>query len=95
MTSHRLSLDAAYFRWWAQFQPFEARCLAAVCEFVRMHFDDLLDRYYREGHESLNAFSGWVFECYLREIEGTGMRDDTRWATQARMSSSGANRRSP
>ena len=60
-----------------------------------MHFDDLLDRYYREGHESLNAFSTWAFERYLREIEGTGRREDAQWTTQARMSSSGANRRSP
>jgi len=37
----------------------------AVCEFVRVHFDDLLDRYYWEGHGSLNAFPAWAFERYL------------------------------
>jgi hypothetical protein len=65
MKSHRLSLDPAYIRWRAEFEPFEARCFAAVCEFVRVHFDDLLDRYYWEGHGSLNGFPAWVFERYL------------------------------
>ena len=65
MKSHRLSLDPAYIRWRAEFEPFEARCFAAVCEFVRVHFDDLLDRYYWEGHGSLNAFPAWAFERYL------------------------------
>jgi hypothetical protein len=30
-----------------------------------VHFDDLLDRYYWEGHGSLNAFPAWAFEHYL------------------------------
>jgi len=63
--SHRLSLDPAYIEWRAEFDPFEARCFIAVCEFVRVHFDDLLDRYYWEGHGSLNAFPAWAFERYL------------------------------
>ena len=65
MRAHRLSLDPAYIRWRAEFAPFEARCFVAVCEFVRVHFDDLLDRYYWEGHGSLNAFPTWAFERYL------------------------------
>ena len=95
MSSHRSLLDAAYFRWWARFQPFEARCFAALCEFVQVHFDYLLDRYYWDGHLSLEDFPAWAFEHYLREIEGTGTREDTQWTTQARISSSEANRRSP
>ena len=63
--SHRLYLHPAYIRWRAEFEPFEAWCFAAVCEFVRVHFDDLLDRYYWEGHGSLNAFPAWAFERYL------------------------------
>jgi hypothetical protein len=42
------------------------RCLEALCEFVRVHFDKLLDRYYLEGHDSLNEFPAWAFERYLR-----------------------------
>ena len=76
MKPHRLSLDAAYVRWRASFDPFEARFFGALCEFVRVHFDDLLDHYYREGHESLNAFPAWAFERYLLECEGTGARED-------------------
>jgi hypothetical protein len=34
---------------------------------VRMHFDDLIDQYYREGHEELNDFPDWTFERFLRE----------------------------
>ena len=75
MKSHRSSLDPAYIRWRLGFQPFEARCFRALCEFVRLHFDDLLDEYYCEGHESLNAFRDWAFERYLRDIEGTGSRE--------------------
>jgi hypothetical protein len=62
-----LSLDAAYLRWRAKFAPFEANCFDALCEFVGVHFDDLIDRYYREGHEALNDFPAWTFERYLRE----------------------------
>jgi hypothetical protein len=40
--------------------------LEALCEFVRVHFDKLLDRYYLERHESLNEFPAWAFERYLR-----------------------------
>ena len=65
MKSHCRSLDPAYIRWRAEFDPFETRCFAALCEFVRVHFDDLLDRYYWEGHGSLNAFPAWTFERYL------------------------------
>ena len=43
-----------------------------------MHFDDLLDRYYWEGHESLNDFPAWAFERYLQEAERTGAREDVR-----------------
>jgi hypothetical protein len=34
---------------------------------VRVHFDNLIDRYYREGHESLNDFPTWAFERDLRD----------------------------
>jgi len=74
MNRHRLSFDPAYLTWQAAFEPFEAKCFTAVCEFVRVHFDDLLDRYYWEGHECLNAFPEWTFERYLRNVE--------RWATR-------------
>lgn len=59
------SFDTAYIRWWAEFAPFEANCFDALCGFVRAHFDDLIDRYYREGHEALNDFPAWAFERYL------------------------------
>jgi hypothetical protein len=61
------SFDTAYLRWRAKFAPFEANCFDALCEFVRVHFDDLIDRYYREGYEALNDFPAWAFERYLRE----------------------------
>lgn len=72
MKVHRSSLDPAYIRWRRQFQPFEARCFQALCEFVRLHFDGLLDTYHCEGHESLNAFPDWAFERYLEQIECMG-----------------------
>jgi hypothetical protein len=62
------SFDTAYIRWRAKFAPFEANCFDELCEFVRLHFENLMDRYYREGHESLNHFPAWVFERYLREV---------------------------
>jgi hypothetical protein len=62
-----LSFDTAYIRWRAESAPFEANCFDALCEFVRLHFDDLIDRYYREGHEALNDFPAWAFERYLWE----------------------------
>jgi hypothetical protein len=71
MKPHRSSFDRAYIRWRAEFIPFEAKCFEALGDFVRVHFDDLLDRYYWEGHESLNEFPAWAFECYLRELERT------------------------
>ena len=61
------SPDAAYIRWRTEFAPFEANCFGALCEFVRVHFDDLIDGYYREGHEALNDFPAWAFERYLWE----------------------------
>ena len=61
------SFDTAYIRWRAQFAPFEASCFDALCEFVRVHFDNLIDRYYGEGHEALNEFPAWAFERYLWE----------------------------
>jgi hypothetical protein len=59
--------DIAYVRWRTEFAPFEANCFDGLCEFVRMHFDDLIDRYYGEGHEALNEFPAWAFERYLWE----------------------------
>ena len=63
-----LSFDLGYIRWRAEFAPFEASCFDALCEFVRLHFDDLIDRYYRECHEALNDFPAWAFERYLRAV---------------------------
>ena len=67
MAHSLLSFDTAYLRWRAKFAPFEANCFDALCEFVRVQFDDLIDRYYREGYEALNDFPTWAFERYLRE----------------------------
>ena len=61
-------VETAYIRWRAEFAPFEANCFDALCEFVRVHFDNLMDGYYREGHEALNDFPAWAFERYLREV---------------------------
>jgi len=61
------SLDSAYIRWRTEFAPFEANCFDALCEFVRVHFDNLMDHYYQEGHEALHDFPAWAFERYLRE----------------------------
>ena len=63
-----MAMDLAYIRWRMEFDAFEARCFGALCEFVRVHFDDLLDRYYWEGYESLNTFPAWAFERYLRKV---------------------------
>ena len=78
MKPHRSSFDSAYIRWRSEFVLFEARCFGALCEFVRANLDDLLDRYYWEGYESLNDFPAWAFERYLREAERTGAREDVR-----------------
>jgi hypothetical protein len=78
MKPHRSSFDPAYIRWRTEFAAFEVRCFEALCEFVRVHFEDLLDRYYRGGHESLHDFPAWAFERYLREVERKGAREDVR-----------------
>jgi hypothetical protein len=75
MKLQRLTLNPAYSRWRLQFEAFEVSCFAALCQFVRLHFDDLLDEYYSEGNGSLNAFPGWAFERYLQDREGTGSRE--------------------
>ena len=67
MVTVRPSFDFAYLRWRAKFTPFETGCFEAVCDFVYAHSDDLPDRFYCEGHESLNDFPGWAFERYLRD----------------------------
>lgn len=59
------SFDTAYIRWQAEFATFEARWFDSLCNWVRVHFDNLLDRYYQEGHEALNDFPAWAFERYL------------------------------
>ena len=69
MKPNRSSFDQAYLRWRERFAPFEARCFEALCEFLRVHFDDLLDRYYWEGHEALKDFPTWAFERYIRDVE--------------------------
>jgi hypothetical protein len=78
LKAHRSSFDPAYIRWRVEFEPFETRCFETLCEFVRAHFDDLLDRYYCAGYESLNAFPTWAFERYLRDVEGRGAGEDVR-----------------
>jgi hypothetical protein len=75
MKAQRLTLNPAYSRWRLEFEAFEVRCFAVLCQFVRLHFDDLLDEYYGEGHESLSAFPGWAFERYLQDLEGTVSRE--------------------
>jgi hypothetical protein len=60
--------DIAYIRWRAEFAPFEVDCFDELCEFVRVHFDDLIDRYYRDGYEALNEFPEWAFERYLHQL---------------------------
>lgn len=70
--------DPAYIPWRAGFVLFEARCFGALCKFVRMHFDDLLDHYYWEGHESLSDFPAWAFERYLSACERTWVGEDVR-----------------
>jgi hypothetical protein len=69
MKSNLSSFEQAYIRWRGTFASFEARCFEALCEFVRVHFDGLLDRYYYEGHESLKDFPAWAFERYVRDLE--------------------------
>jgi hypothetical protein len=78
MKPQRSYFDPVYSQWRAEFVLFEARCFRALCDFVRVRFDDLLDDYYEEGHESLNDFPAWAFERYLCEAEWTGAREDVR-----------------
>ena len=83
MKPHRSSFDPAYVRCRARFAAFESRCFKALCEFVRADLDNLLDRYYSEGHESMDDFPAWTFERYLR-AEWTAARGDVRRSTAAR-----------
>ena len=68
MARDPLPFDSSYGLWRAEFALFEAECLGIVSEFVRVNLDSLLDRYYCEGHESLNNFPAWAFERYLRKL---------------------------
>ena len=68
MARDPLPFDSSYGLWRAEFALFEAECLGIVSEFVRVNFDALLDRYYCEGHRSLNDFPAWAFERYLRKV---------------------------
>jgi len=70
------SFDPTYLRWRAELASFESTYFEALCEFVRVHFDNLLDRYYWEGHESMDDFPAWAFERYLRETERAMARED-------------------
>jgi hypothetical protein len=78
MKLQRSFFDPAYLRWRAEFVLFNATCFGALCEFVRAHFDALLEHYYWEGHESLNDFPAWTFDRYLWEVEGAAAREDLR-----------------
>jgi len=60
-------MDPTYHRWQTEFARFEANFFDALCAFVRVHFDNLINRYYREGHDSLIAFPSWAFERHLGE----------------------------
>ena len=62
-----MCFDIGYIRWRADFATFEANCFDQLCEFVRLHFDDLIDRYYRDGHQALHEFPEWAFERYVRK----------------------------
>ena len=72
------TFDPAYLQWHTHFTTFEAGCFERLCDFVRMHFDDLLDRFYRLGHESLQDFPAWALERYLDHIERARLRKLTR-----------------
>jgi hypothetical protein len=78
MKPYRSSLDPAYLRWRTEFATFEARCFEGLCEFVRAQFEELLDRYYSEGNQSLNGFPSWAFELYLRDIESSAASENLR-----------------
>ena len=60
-------MDPTYFCRQAEFATFEADCFDVPCEFVRVHFDNLIDHYNRESHDSSIDFPSWAFERYLRE----------------------------
>ena len=72
------SFDPMYIRWRAKFAKFESRYFEALCNFIRKHFDNLLDRYYLEGHESMDDFLMWAFERYLRETERGSAKENLR-----------------
>ena len=82
--AHPSSFDTAYARWRMEFVSFEASCFRSVCEFVRMQFDNLLDHYYGEGHESLNDFPAWAFERYLCAEDRMVGTEDVRRSSEAR-----------
>lgn len=60
-------MDPTCSRWQTEFAPSEANCFDALCEFVRVHFDNLIDHYFQEGRDSLIDFPSRAFERYLRE----------------------------
>jgi hypothetical protein len=85
MKPTRSSFDPAYLRWRSSFALFEGTCFDALCEFMRAHFDDLLDRYYDAGHGSLKEFPAWAFERYLRDAERMKAREQLQPPRQARL----------
>ena len=62
-----MCFDIGYIRWRVDFAPFETNCYEQLREFIRLHFDDLIDRYYRDGEQALHEFPEWAFERYLRK----------------------------
>jgi hypothetical protein len=78
MKPNHASYDPTYVRWCAKFTTFESRCFTALCEFVRADLDGLLDRYYLEGHASMDDFPAWTFERYLRETGRSTAGQDLR-----------------
>jgi hypothetical protein len=75
MKPNHSCFDQAYLRWRGKLASFEATCFEALCEFLRAHFDDLLDHFYLEGHESLEDFPAWVFERYIQGVDQKRARE--------------------
>jgi len=78
MKPNRVCLDQAFLRWRGKFASFEATCFPGLCDFVRVHFDDLLDHFYLEGHDSLVSFAAWAFERYLQDVDRNRATEKSR-----------------
>src|SRR5262249_8372147 len=76
-----------FFRWQTEFGPFEANRFDALCEFVRVHFDNSIDRDYREGFVyRLPELGLPSLSARGRPMRGTAARAiSLRGSTSARM----------